>query len=114
MSTWRFSDGTTAELGGTIEGDSLFAQELRAALEQPEILVLVGRVPSGGVRLDKNDPALFDAWLQQEAELPDRVKARIRITERPDSIPALPTLDTSDLDAWVAGLTPEQRETLVY
>lgn len=87
---WRFSDGTVATLGGNVEGDSLFAQELRVELEQPQVGVQVYPGPGGGVWLDKNDPALFDAWLEQEMERPFRRELRLRMTKRPKGIPALP------------------------
>lgn len=87
---WRFNDGTTATLGGSIEGASLFAQELRAELAQDEVGVQLYPGPGGGVWLDKNDPALFDAWLKQEMERPFRRDQRLRMTERPKDVPAIP------------------------
>jgi len=92
---WRFSDDTTAELGGHIEGASAFAQELRAQLAQDRVGVAFGYQPGGGAWLDRNDPALFDAWLEQE-----RARMRdpsLRLLERPDGIPPLPELDDDEL-----------------
>lgn len=90
MTTWRFSDGTTAQLGGTIEGDTLFAQELRALLADPPVGVQLYPGPGGGAWLDVTDPALFDAWLVQEMERGFRREQRLKLTERPDNIPPLP------------------------
>ena len=87
---WRFSDGTTAELGGKIEGASLFAQELRADLEEDRVGVQLYDGPGGGVWLDRNDAALFDAWLKQEMNRPFRRELNLRMTERPKDIPAVP------------------------
>jgi hypothetical protein len=112
MTTWRFSDGTTAELGGTIEGASLFAQELRAELEQAGLTVITGRLPGGATRLDRQDLALFDAWLKQELAKPSRVKAGLRMTERPERVPDLPKTDDK-LESLIAehGL---DRDALLY
>ena len=85
---WRFSDGTTAELGGNVEGASLFAQELRAELEHDQVGVQYG--PWGHGRwLDRNDPALFDAWLRQEMGRPFRSAQKLKLVEVPEGIPAL-------------------------
>ena len=85
---WEFSDGTVATLGGDIEGPSQFAQELRAELEHDDVGVQLYPGPGGGVALDRNDPALFDAWLRQEADRP--FHGALRMTSRPDDIPELP------------------------
>lgn len=90
---WRFNDGTVATLGGNIEGASVFAQELRAMLERPRIGVSFGRMPDGGAWLDKNDAALFDAWLRQEMSRPFRHTLKLKLTEVPKNIPALPKQD---------------------
>jgi len=87
---WRFSDGTVAHLGGEIEGASLFAQELRAALADPPVGVQIYGGPGGGAWLDVNDAALFDAWLSQEMSRPFRRELSLRMTERPDDVPELP------------------------
>jgi hypothetical protein len=87
---WRFSDGTTAELGGKIEGASLFAQELRADLVQHRCGVQLYPGPGGGQWLDRADPMLFDAWLKQEMNRPYRREFSIRMTERPDGITEVP------------------------
>lgn len=87
---WRFSDGTTAELGGKIEGASLFAQELWATLAEDRCGVQLYPGPGGGVWLDRNDPMLFDAWLKQEMNRPYRRDLNLRMTERPTGIPEVP------------------------
>lgn len=87
---WRFSDGTTAELGGKVEGDSLFAQELRADLVENRCGVQLYDGPGGGKWLDRNDAALFDAWLKQEMTRPFRKELKLRMTERPEGIPPVP------------------------
>ena len=112
MTTWRFSDGTVARLGGEIEGASLFAQELRAELEHAGLTVVTGRLPGGATLLDRQDVALFDAWLKQQLEQPSRVKAGLRMTERPERIPELPKVDDK-LDSLIAehGL---DRDALLY
>lgn len=94
--TWRFSDGTTAILGGVIEGASLFAQELREELAEEGVGVQLYPGPGGGRKLDRNDIALFDAWLRQEMVRPFRRELALRITERPDGVPSLPP-DTRDV-----------------
>lgn len=93
MATWRFSDGTTAHLGGTVDGGSLFAQELRAAIAGGDLRVPVA-FPGIGHTVDKNDLALFDAWLRHEAERPFR--RPLRVTSAPDNIPPLPKLPGED------------------
>jgi hypothetical protein len=88
--TWRFSDGTTVELGGKIEGATLHAQRLREQLER-EPRVNIWPPPGGDVALDVNDPAHVNAWLEQDLEWWRRVRGvELRITERPKDIPALP------------------------
>jgi len=94
---WRFSDGTVATLGGDIEGASLFAHELRAMLERPRVGVAFGQMPDGGAWLDKNDPALFDAWLRQEMDRPFRSAMNLRLVEVPKDIPALPEQDEAEI-----------------
>lgn len=91
MTTWRFSDGTVATLGGDIEGASLFAQEMRASLADPPLFVSVHPEPNGGVELDTNDLALFNAWLLGQMRKPYRKAAKLKLLEAPENIPALPT-----------------------
>lgn len=95
---WRFSDGTIAHLGGEIEGASLFAQELRAELEQPWVGVQTRPMPADGAKLNKNDPALFNAWLRQEMGKPYRKEQKLRLAEVPKGIPALPVEPADDDD----------------
>lgn len=94
--TWRFSDGTTAELGGTIEGASLFAQELRAELAHGDTLIPEGALPCGGILLDVNNPAHFDRWLRGEMAKPYRRDARLTLTEAPTDFDPLPEPESDD------------------
>jgi hypothetical protein len=87
---WRFSDGTIAELGGKIEGDTVFAQELRAALVEDRCGVQLHDGPGGGEWLDRENPMLFDAWLKQEMNRPFRRELKLRMTERPEGIAPIP------------------------
>ena len=87
---WRFSDGTVAKLGGVIEGTSIFARELWADLAQDWVGVDLYGGPGGGVELDRNNPALFDAWLKQEMERGYRRHLNLSLIERPEGIPELP------------------------
>lgn len=91
--TWTFSDGTTARLGGIVEGGSLFAQELRADIEQGDLRVPVV-LPGIGHTVDTSDLALFDAWLRHEAARPFRKP--LKVTSAPPDIPALPKLPGED------------------
>jgi hypothetical protein len=94
---WRFNDGTVATLGGDIEGASVFAQELRLQLARPRVGVAFGQMPDGGAWLDKNDPALFDAWLRQEMDRPFRGRLQLKLVEVPKNIPALPDQDAGEI-----------------
>lgn len=82
--TWRFADGTTVELGGTVEGPTLFAQLLREDLERGAH-VTIWPQPSPPLPVDVNDPALMNAWLEHMAELEG-----VKLTEAPDNLPELP------------------------
>jgi hypothetical protein len=95
MTTWKFSDGTTAKLGGIVEGGSLFAQELRAEIAQGRLRVPVA-MPNIGHKVDVNDLALFDAWLQHEAGRPFRKP--LTIIAAPENIPELPKLPGQDAE----------------
>jgi hypothetical protein len=89
--TWRFSDGTTVELGGNVEGPSLFAQELRATIASGTALVPIWPMPDGYAPLDVHDAAIMHHWLQQELDQRNRLdNVVIRMRSKPDSIPALP------------------------
>jgi hypothetical protein len=96
---WRFNDGTTAELGGKVEGASLFAQELREMLARDRVGVAFGRQPGGGAWLDTKDAALFDAWLRQEMARPYRRDRKLKLIDAPENIPALPEQESDDPDA---------------
>lgn len=88
---WRFSDGTTVELGGKVEGPSLFAQSLRAQIADGIATVHIWPQPSEGVPVDQNDAALVHAWLIDELDLRNRIdNVVIRLRSKPDGIPALP------------------------
>lgn len=86
---WLFNDGTQAYLGGHIEGESVFARELWAALQDLPVGVMLGQDPSVGREVDLNDLALFDLWLQQEAAKPLRSELNLELLERPANIPPL-------------------------
>jgi hypothetical protein len=89
--TWRFSDGTTVELGGKVEGPSLFAQRLRAQLADGDIAVHIWPQPCASVSVDLNDPALVHAWLKQEIDLRNRIDdVIVKMRSKPENIPALP------------------------
>jgi hypothetical protein len=95
MSTWRFSDGTIATLGGNVEGASLFAQQLRAALaDEPQ--VGIWPVPFEPVELDVNDPALLNRWLLDRMSTPVHREQRLKLIESPKDIPALPPEPVDD------------------
>jgi hypothetical protein len=93
MTQWRFSDGTTAHLGGRIEGESVFARELWAAIARGKLRVPI-RMPNIGLAVDVNDLALFDAWLRHEAGRP--YNRAIEIIEAPANIPPLPRVPGDD------------------
>ncbi len=86
---WRFSDGTTVELGGNVEGATLLAQRLRADIVKP-LQVYIWPPPGGSVDLDPKDPAILDAWLQAELEFWRDVRGLRLSLERPADVPALP------------------------
>lgn len=91
MSAWRFSDATVVELGGKVEGPSLFAQSLRAKIEDGDAYAVVWPMPSSPHVVDVNDAALVHAWLEQELDLWNRVSnVVIRMRSKPADIPALP------------------------
>lgn len=81
---WRFSDGTTVELGGNVEGPTLFAQWLRLELPKRKTTSIWPH-PSPEIPFDANDPALLDDMLAYFAKL-----HRNPISARPEGIPALP------------------------
>ena len=97
---WKFSDGTTVELGGKIEGATLLAQRIRAEMELVEN-VPIWPAPSSGVSFDRTDPALLDFFLQRQLDFWTRIRGLpIRLT-RPDAIPALPPPPWGDAPAEV-------------
>lgn len=88
--TWRFSDGTTVELGGKVEGPSAFAQELRADIARG-VQVDIWPLPDGWVDLDVNDAAILNRYLDRKVDRWKRLEnVIVKIRSRPDGIPALP------------------------
>lgn len=97
--TWRFSDGTTVELGGKVEGPSLFAQTLRADFERGA-LVEIWPPPDGKVELKLDDAAHLNAYLEQEVAYWSRVRnVAIKMRSKPENIPALPPPPWGDAPA---------------
>lgn len=94
---WTFSDGTTVELGGTVEGPTLLAQRLRARLaaDRPPT-VQIWAHPGEPHALDTNDAALLDAWLRQELDFWTRVRGLSITLEAPAEIPKLPAPPWAD------------------
>lgn len=86
---WRFSDGTTVELGGNVDGDTVLAQRLRQKLKG-RVLVDVWPPPGGALELNANDPALLDAWLRHELDVLVRLRDLKVTLKRPQGIPDLP------------------------
>jgi hypothetical protein len=94
---WRFSDSTTVELGGKVEGPSLFAQRLRAEIADAEagepgaLQVHIWPQPSEPRRVDLNDAALVHAWLERELDLLNRIDdVIVKMRSKPENLPALP------------------------
>lgn len=88
---WRFSDGTTVELGGKVEGPSLFAQDLRESLERGGERVDIWPLPDGAVDLDVNDAAILNVWLDRKVDFFTRVMSVVvKVRSRPDGIAELP------------------------
>lgn len=85
---WEYSDGTTVDLGGKVEGASLFAQALRRALADDPVVEL-GPTPSPTAALDVKDATHLDAWLSQQRSLWPYRDA-VKLTKRPDDIKPLP------------------------
>jgi hypothetical protein len=88
MTIWRFSDGTVAHLGGEVEGASLFAQQLREVLGQPDLQMELGPSPGPLVAVDLSNPSVFDHLLTVFTLAPSYAGA-VSITERPRGIPPL-------------------------
>ena len=93
MTTWRFSDGTVAHLGGEIEGDTLFAQELRAELAHGDTLIELGATPSEAVKLDTRSTAHMDRFLRREMSAPYRSEQRLRLLDAPSGFEPLTSED---------------------
>ena len=86
---WTFSDGTTVELGGRVEGPTLLAQRLRAELRRgPNVQIWAH--PSEPRAVDPQDPALLEAWLRKELDFWTRIRELPLTLSSPEGIPALP------------------------
>lgn len=91
--TWEYSDGTTVELGGKVEGDTYFAQFLREELATFPTVV-VRPHPGGDDPLNPDDPAHLNAWLAQRLEWLTRVRgSTVTLTAAPADIPPLPAFE---------------------
>lgn len=89
--TWRLSDGTTIALGGTVEGASLVAQEIRRGLAERPRVPEWGDEPCREIALDPYDPMRLDQWLTILVGRQVRCHGvKISIRERPDGIAELP------------------------
>ncbi len=86
---WRFSDGTTVELGGKVEGATLLAQRLRFELAETQ-QITIWALPSPSIEFDKAAPALLDAFLARQLRFWVRVRGLHLTLERPEGIPPLP------------------------
>lgn len=87
---WEFSDGTTVELGGKVEGPSALARELREGLATGQARVRIWPPPCEPHEVDGRDAALLDAWLHHKLDLwrrIDRIDVRLK---RPEGVPPLP------------------------
>lgn len=100
---WTFSDGTTVDLGGKVEGPTLLAQRLRNALANGPT-VQIWAHPSEPVSLNPDDPALLEAWLRSELDFWTRIRELALTLKSPQGIPDLPPppWDTEKHDPTVA------------
>jgi hypothetical protein len=88
--TWRLSDGTVLELGGTVHGSSALANELREDLARGAH-VTIWPQPAPLLDVDPNDVAMLNAWLDDQVGIAQRCDGlTIEVTERPANIPPLP------------------------
>jgi hypothetical protein len=85
---WKFSDGTTVELGGKVEGATLLAQRLRSQLAEPQS-VGIWPPPCGYVALDLDDPALLNRYLRDCLDYWQRVRKLPLSLQVPDGVPPL-------------------------
>jgi hypothetical protein len=85
---WRFSDGTTVELGGNVEGATLLAQRIRAELAEG-VRIWLWPPPDGNVPLDVTDSAQLDFYLRQQLDFWVRVRGLKLTLDRPP-VPSLP------------------------
>lgn len=86
--TWHFSDGTVAHLGGKIEGETFFAQELRRAVRDgPRIPD--GPIPSGSHPADLDNPSHFDFIVRQEMDRPCNKWMMVSLVSAPEVEPLL-------------------------
>ena len=63
---WKFSDGTVVRLGGEVEGASVFAQEMRSLLTQPQGVSVTILYPHT-LPLDPNDPLSVSLLLREQS-----------------------------------------------
>lgn len=97
---WKFSDGTTVELGGKVEGPSVLAQELRDEIASGRESVTIWPPPGGDVPLDVSDPAILEAWLRYKLDIwrrLDRLGIRLQSPEGIPPLPPCPYHATADL-----------------
>lgn len=102
---WSFSDGTTVELGGNVEGATLLAQRLRNDLAAPQ-LVCIWPPPGGYVELDLDDPALLDRWLKDRLDYWKRIRKLPLSLQAPDGVPPLPP------PPWEGSAEPEDADAI--
>lgn len=86
---WRFNDGTEVEFGGKVEGATLFAHELREALDDDPSVAL-RPLPSESIPLDTNNAAHLDHWLTAQVHRPRWRDEGLKLVERPKGIPKIP------------------------
>jgi hypothetical protein len=97
---WRFSDGTTVELGGNVEGATPFAESIRAGLAKGARVVIRPQ-PSESVGVNASDPALLEAWLRAELGFWTRARGlRLTLTS-PEGVPSLPAAASDPYDPTV-------------
>lgn len=79
---WKLADGTVVELGGSVEGASLLALQLRGLIEAgPGITWANGQ----DYWVDVNDLAQMDAFVREHA-----ANARVAVLSGPKDVPELP------------------------
>jgi hypothetical protein len=78
---WRFAEGTVVHLGGNVEGDSPWADELRrtvvAARRGWGPTVFMEAQPSDGEPMNVDDPDHVDQWLRDLERCLDMTLAEV-------------------------------------